>query len=133
MRFSFQLTVPANTPLLSPVLARAKMAKGRITTARVKFEAGCFNQVKIVVRDRLFQIVPAAGLVPLFGDNVNFRIPMNYNLIDPPYELGLFGWSPDTKYQHIITFAFDLESAEGDERRVLEELFFLPLSSGDIQ
>ncbi len=127
MRFNFQLTVPANTTVNSPVLARAKLAKGTLVTARIKFEAGCHNQVKVMVRDRLFQILPAAGDTPMFGDNVAFRIPMNYPLKDPPYELTLFGWSPSTKYAHTITFSFDLEPAEGATDRSILEVMFGPM------
>ena len=112
MRYSFDLTIPADTPRDNPATSEVILSSGILTRAYVYFHEGCFNHVFVTVSEALFQIVPATGTNHLIGNGRLHDIPMNYPLKDSPYALTLKGWSPGTRYAHTINFYFDLQQDE---------------------
>lgn len=130
MRFVYDLTVPAATTVEIPERKDVSLFKGTLTNAGVWFRAGPHNLVSVVVLDKQLQFIPSAVGKAIIGDNVIYMIPMNYMIDSEPFDLSLFGWSPDTKYPHTITFFFDITPAEGSEKNALQELIKVLIPQG---
>lgn len=108
MRYTIEVTVPADTPQSEPYEQRIKIEVGTLTSCMVRFLPGCHNQVYITIQDAFFQLIPITPGSSLYGDNVTYEIPLNYELTSKPYELIIRGWSPGTNFEHTITVWFDL-------------------------
>lgn len=108
MRYSFDVVVPKATTALVPYKTNLRLDYGTLTQVIIRFRAGCHNRVFVILRDSLFQIVPAAGGQSLYSDDQTIFIPMAYPLTSSPYELQVLAWSPDTLYDHTISLWLDL-------------------------
>ena len=126
MLFAYDFTIPASTPLTNPYTDKIRLDTGTLTQVKMRFRAGCHNRVFVAIYDGLQQILPAHDTTALYGDDVTFIIPMSYALTDKPYEIILKGWSPDTRYQHVISFWFDIiETAQEKKTGALASLAHL--------
>jgi hypothetical protein len=124
VRFIYNLTVPKDTAKQVPEVSRVKVTRGTIQRVMVRFLRGPHNQVYVKLVHGLHQILPISGSEAINGDGQIWDVPMNYPLTDPSPELTLVGWSPDTRYQHVITFFIDIEPIEKDERTAILEYIF---------
>lgn len=124
MRFSYDLTIPTATSETSPEQRAIKLVPGRITRILVSFRRGPHNLVFVRVRQGLYRVLPVADSDSLFGDGMMHDVPMDLELEPPAPELTLEGWAPDTRYEHTITFSFDITPAGGDERQSILDLLF---------
>ncbi len=124
MRFVYDLTVTANTLEGAPVSSDVLLVKGRLIRVQIRFLRGCHNMVNVVMRDGLTRIIPVADSVALVGDGKTFDVPMSYRLNERAPQVVLEGWSPDTDYDHTITWYIDLTPDGDDERSALQALLF---------
>lgn len=130
MRFFYDLTVPADTAAKSPAREDVGLFKGTLTQAGVYFRAGPHNQVSVVVLDKNLQFIPSAAGTAIIGNDKQFDIPMNYEIGSEPFDVTLLGWSPDTKYEHKVTFYFDIEPSEMSEKQAIQELLTILVPKG---
>lgn len=114
MLFDFDLIVPPATSILSPAEMRVQLTRGTIKRIRVFFPPGPASLVHVVVRHNLHQLIPANYDATLNYDDILVDTSASYDLIDPPYELRLLGWSPEAIYEHKISISFDLEPLQND-------------------
>ena len=122
MRFVYDLVVPANTAAKSPQRTDVQLFKGTLTNVGIWFQAGPHNQVHVVVLDRILQIIPSAVGTSIIGNDVIYRIPMDYKFEDDEVVVSLLGWSPDTVYPHTITIFFEIDPADLSEKTDIERL-----------
>ncbi len=124
MLFDFDLTIPAATPANAPAIAKARLTYGTLSQVRVVFPPGPATLVHVVVRDRLFQVVPANPEGSLNFDDNFILSTMEYDIRDAPFELDMIGWSPDAVFDHIITFQFDMQPKAGQSwNKFVDALF----------
>lgn len=121
MRFVKTLTVTAGTTVTDPSATTLKLIKGTLTWIEVAFPPGPAGYVSVIIADRNLQIAPANPEQVFAWDDYTLGFSMNYLIDDPPYKLILEGWSPDAKYDHNITFRFDVTPAEKDDKNALLE------------
>lgn len=119
MRFVKTLTVTANSLEASPSSTTLRLIGGTIKNVEIEFRPGCAWYVYVVILDRNLQIAPANPEQGFCSDDEIMTFTMNYPLNDPPYELILDGWSPGAIYDHKITFRFDVDTTEADDREAL--------------
>ena len=131
MRFSYDLTVPAATPEVTPTQRAVRLVPGKITRIIASFRRGPHNLVFVRVRQGLYHVFPVADSAAVFGDGIEHNVPMDFSLAPPTPELILEGWSPNTRYLHTITFTFDVSPAGGDERSALLELLIGAAPGGE--
>ena len=124
MLFDYDLLVPKATPASDPAEALATLTRGKLRRIRVFFPPGPATTVHVAVRHNLHQLVPANYDGTLNYDDISIVTELDYDLIDPPYQLRMIGWSPDAIYQHRITFGFDLEPVTGDNWDDFNRLLF---------
>ena len=126
MRLSYDFTIPLATGEVTPHIETIRLDTGTITQTMLRFKAGCHNRVYVALFAGLVQIVPAHETQALYGDDVIFTIPMNYELTHKPYELTFKGWSPDTRYNHTISVWIDLlENDPGRKQSAISNILHL--------
>jgi len=123
MRFVKTLTVTAGSTIASPSTDTLRLIKGTLTWIEVAFPPGPAGYVDVVIMDRNLQIAPANPEQVFSWDDYTFGFSMNYPIDDPPFILTLTGWSPDAKYDHNITFHFDVTPVGKDDRNALLDYF----------
>lgn len=122
MRFVYDLTVPADTSQAAPVESEVKLITGTIRRVAIAFPPGCFDMVDVIIKEELMQISPANQGASHHWDNYTEVFDLEYPLTSPEPVIQLVGWSPGTKFQHVITFRFDVTPAGGDDREALINL-----------
>ena len=126
MRYSFDITVPANTLATAYHKQAIRLETGTITAIAIRFKAGCHNLVNVAIFDSLRQIVPGGETISLYGDDTTIIIPMSYELSSKPYEIFFHGWSETTRYAHTLSIWIDLlETAVKKDAGLLASLAHL--------
>jgi len=124
MRFVYPLTVPANTPATAPTTAEAWLVTGRLFHVEIAIPPGPANLLRVVVKDKLFQIIPVSPDESLGWDDYTHSMSMDYDLPLSPHLLTLVGWNLDDTFEHTAEFRFDVSPAGGEsERSLIEQLF----------
>jgi len=130
MRFVKTLTVTAGSTIAGPSTDLIRLVKGTLTWIEVAFPPGPAGYVDVVILDRNLQIAPANPEQAFSWDDYTLGFSMNYPIDDPPFVLTLGGWSPDAKYDHDITFRFDVIPVGKDDKNALlqylEQLTIMP-------
>lgn len=119
MRFVKVLTVTAGSTKSSPSRDSILLSNGMLYHMEVAFPPGPGNWVSVVVLDGNVQIAPANPDGVFNWNDYTLSFTMNYPLTDVPYKLLLRGWSPDAIFDHNITFRFDVQPTEKDDRKAL--------------
>lgn len=125
MLFDFDLIIPAATPATAPTETLARLTRGKLKRINVFFPPGPATLVHVVARHNLHQLVPANYDGDLNYDDTTIITELDYDLVDPPYEIKMVGWSPTATYQHTITFSFDVFPVEGDTWETFTRQLFL--------
>ena len=125
MLFDYNFTIPAHTEQAFPFVGIARLTRGRLTQINVMFPPGPATLVHVAVRHALHQLLPANYDGDVNFDDMVVSSLLHYDLIDSPYELYIYGWSPDAVYQHDITFQFNVEPLEGDNWDAFNRTLFL--------
>lgn len=108
MEYEWDLTVPANTPESSPVVAELRLAKGAIQEGWIYFPLGCVHMVKARVFYHDFQIAPIIRTEWLKGEGARVPFASNFEIDEKPYSLTVKACSPGTTYDHTLTIHISL-------------------------
>ena len=124
MLFDFDLTIPAGTPQVAPVVAKAHLIAGTLTQIRVVFPPGPATLVYVAIKDKSFQLMPANPEGSLNFDDQYVVSTMEYDLLEAPYDLDIVGWSPLAQFDHIITVQCEVQPLKSDNwPTFIEQLF----------
>ena len=108
MFYEYALTIPANTPITSPVSIHAKLVKGIVERVEVQFWAGCRGNVHVRIREKQFQLWPSNLEEWFTAENHTISFNEQYEITDTPYILDIQGYNLDTDYEHQIIVRFGL-------------------------
>jgi hypothetical protein len=123
MRFDFDLTVTAATTQSAPAQLEARLVRGTLKRVEIFFPPGCASWVYAIIRDGLHQIAPANPGGSFNADGATIGFEMNYQLEANAHLLMCELWSPLCRYNHIITFRFDVNpEGESDNAALLAYL-----------
>ena len=103
MLFSKDILVTANKQKSSPKEEIIKIAHGIITWLSVYFPPGCNGMVNCVILHHEHQIAPSTEGMVMTGNGIPIAWDEYYESYQPPYELKVKLWSPDTVYNHTVT------------------------------
>jgi len=132
MLFAYDLVVPANTTEADLTSAYAQLVTGDVTRIGIEFKAGCAWLVRATVDDVLHQLVPANPDETIHADGAIIWSTLRYPLTCIPARLIMKAWSNDDRYEHTLTFYFDIEPAGGQSwESMFLSLFAQPLSSSE--
>ena len=131
MLYSFDVTIPAGTTEAGAVEVLAEMAPGVITQVEIIVPEGVAGLAFTRALHGAHPLWPANPDASFTGDGWPIRWTEEWSLLTEPLALRLFGWSPDARFPHTITWRFALREAallEGDQapagllRRIAEAL-----------
>jgi len=118
MRFDFDLTVTAATAQLE-----TRLVRGTLKRIEIFFPPGCASWVMAIIRDGLHQIAPANPGGSFNADGATVGFDMNYKLEASAHLLMCECWSPLCRYNHVITFRFDVKPiGESDNSALVDYL-----------
>ena len=103
MYYDIPVTIPANTPELSPIEVEVKLTHGVIHRVEVEFPAGCAGLAHLQILRYDHQIYPTNPEGSFNTDDYIVPIDDYFELIEAPYTLKLRGWNLDDTYEHTIT------------------------------
>lgn len=112
MLYSYEITVPANTPVTAPVDTDCQLTKGVIT--RVSFRPRQFHAglCHVKVLRGLYQVWPTDPDGDLHGDAFPIEWDEYYELDDEPLTLRIRAWNDDDTYPHTFDISFALQPAD---------------------
>lgn len=123
MRFDFDLAVPAATTESDPAQLEARLVRGTLKRIEIFFPPGCASWVYAIIRDGLHQIAPANPDGSFNADGATVGFEMNYQLEASAKLLMCEAWSPKCRYDHNVTFRFDVTpEGESDNNALLAYL-----------
>lgn len=114
MLFTRDLTIPAGTTRDAAASTELTLIAGTIRRIEAVFPPGPATRAHVIVRDSLFQLMPANPDEDINQDDVTVVSEMDYKM-QRPYTLIFDGWSPDAVYEHTITFNVDLAPESQDD------------------
>jgi len=100
--YAGSLSIPADTPLITPVSTTITLVAGRIVAITVKFAPGCHDMVGVRIKYGTTQIFPATADTWVYGDSESVKSGYDYPIDTSPYQLTVEGISPGTTYAHKI-------------------------------
>ena len=98
MFYSQSLTVPANTPEVSPLELHYPVANGVIHHVSIEFEKWCANLLHIQIlrfRQVIFPSTPAASFA---ADGETIAWDDYFEVFETPYTLTVRGWNDDDSF-----------------------------------
>lgn len=124
MLFDFDIIIPAATPASAPIETLAKLTRGKLKQIRLLFPPGPATLVHVTVSHNLHQLLPANPEGDINFDDAVIVSNLDYDMVDPPYELIMSGWSPSAVYEHTITVQFDVVPVTGDTWEDFNRMLF---------
>jgi len=103
MFYSWDITVPADTPESAPLMQFLPLTKGVITNVNIRFPAGCHGLVKIRLLRFEHALEPLNRDDWITGDDEPINISEFYELKESPARLKFVGYSEGSFYPHVIT------------------------------
>ena len=103
MLFTRDIEVTYNTLKSDPKEDIIKIAHGVITWLSVYFPPGCNGMVDCAILHHEHQIAPSTEGMTMTGNGIPIAWDEYYESYQPPYELKVKLWSPDTRYNHTVT------------------------------
>ena len=103
MLYTADVVVSAATSEANPKTQILKIARGIISWVSVQFPSGCNGLVYCTIAHHEHQIAPSTEKMTMSGNGVPIEWNEYYECYQPPYELKIKAWSPDTEYNHTIS------------------------------
>ncbi len=127
MFYSFDLSVPPNTPSSAPVLLLARLTLGTIHRVEVMFPPGPLGLLHVRIFRGLTQLWPSNAPGDLAADDVTIAWAEDYEITDEPTTLRIYAWNDDDFFSHTATIRFALiPQAQAHRQNVaLQALDFL--------
>ena len=120
---AWDITVPADTPLLAPITQKLKLPAGIISKIDIKFPSGCNGMVKVVIKRWTFQLVPLSSGEWITGNDETVPTETTYELLETPFEIEFQACSPSTTYEHKITIRIEVIPAVSlSDKQIIDRL-----------
>ncbi len=103
MFYSYPVVVPANTPVIAPVVTRIKLTAGMLHRIECVFPAGCQGMVHLVIKHLGVQHWPLTEGCSFTAEDFTVGVDDRYELTAEVNELVAYAWSPGTTYPHTLT------------------------------
>lgn len=110
----------AGTADASPIKERLNLTAGLLTTAEIKFPAGCHGLVKVRLFLQGSQIVPLSSEEYVIGDDMIVKALINKELAAANASLEFQGSSPSATYNHTITVSCEIVSTAPTTQQAIE-------------
>jgi len=103
MFYSFDLTIPANTPAGSPVSQVCVVSSGVVNRVMFVFPTGCATLAHVRVYRAGHQLWPSNLDGSFASDGEFLDFDEDYPVSDLPWEFTFVGWNDDDTYSHTVT------------------------------
>lgn len=107
-----ELDIPPLTLEDTPVVLKVKLQRGLLKFVDIGIPSWVSRLAKCRLYINSVQVVPIQRDKWFTGDNITQRIPMDFSLDQPEYEIEIRGYNEDDTYRHQLSFGFSLEIVE---------------------
>lgn len=83
-----------------------KLTRGIIHHFGVYFPPGCQHFVRCAINRGIHQVYPVTPGTYIKGDGINVAGDVFHQILTQPYEIDVWSWSNNAKYDHTITVRF---------------------------
>lgn len=104
MTYEWLITVPADTSEANPTTEQKAIHTGVITKCKIFMPKGCHGYVKASICYRQTQLLPFNSKGGVQCNGYEVEAEPYFKIIDPQPKLTLRCWSPDSDYEHDVTF-----------------------------
>lgn len=111
MFYSFDLTIPPNTPAAYPVGMACVVSSGVVNRVMVVFPTGCATLAHVRVLRSSHQLWPSNLDGSFASDGEFLDFDEDYPVSDLPFEFTLLGWNDDDTYSHTVTLRLGIVAA----------------------
>jgi len=108
MAYEKTITVPANTTKENPIIKEYTLEYGIITGMAVKFPAGCYGLVHVVVKRFESQILPYHEGDDINGDDETVPFITYIPMLEKPFSVKIVCWNEDDTYDHTISVRIEV-------------------------
>jgi len=124
MIYQTRITVPANTPIDSPITTSIEVEEDYVTYLGVYFPPGCCNLVHVRFRYGETQIFPHASYEWLSGEGYLMGGRLLFKTPESPCRIRIEAYNNDDTYDHtIIIYVEALKKEEVARPGVIESIF----------
>ena len=106
MLYEPDIIIPPNTSRENRVSVAVPLVRGIVEQVEIQIPFGCRGMVHTRALRGVFPIWPTGPDQSFKADGSPIRWQEHYELLDEPLEITLEGWSPDTVFQHKVTWRF---------------------------
>ena len=103
MLYETDITVETSNIITNKLKTVVSVTHGVIHQLSVSFPPGCANLVKITIDKGKNQIFPTNPEGNIKGDNVNVQGKTFHPILEPPYEVDVYGWNDGAAFPHVVT------------------------------
>lgn len=100
MNYDFSITVPANTPKISPYMQRLKLTYGVITRIIITIPHGHTGLANLQLLHHESQMYPLNSGSAYHGSGVSIAFDERQALFVTPFEFKARAWNTDDTYDH---------------------------------
>ena len=119
MEYVFRLTIPANTPKISPERLTCKLTHGIVNHVAVAFPPGPRGLAHLVIYRYEHQVWPTNPEETFAWDDYTVEFDEEFELTERPYTMSLRGWNLSTKFSHTVTVRFEIGGRKWGLRELL--------------
>ena len=125
MIYSYEDTIPINTPKASMRRTVMKLTPGIIHQVEIQFPIGCAGLAHCVIKDNITQIWPSSPNYDFSADGFVISFREDYEIKYEPWELYMNTWNTSTDYEHTITVRLGLLPTASFLNRLLPDMLKL--------
>ena len=103
------ISTPKNTTEDDPLVTTVKLTRGRLTGGSIYFPAGPAGKLHFLARIGVHQIIPFNTGQNLRLDDCVFPLSLNFELLQPPFEINCETWNDSTLYDHALTVSLHID------------------------
>jgi hypothetical protein len=108
VRYTIELSVPANTTTTNPARASVQVAPGTLVQSTVQLPYPSAGQVHTWAERGGHQIVPSNRGASLRGNDTVFVVPESLEISEHPLIIDVYGANDDDAFAHLAIWHFDL-------------------------
>lgn len=112
MLFWGSTSIPANTPVSTPLEYKIKITKGTVSKISVYFPWGCAGLCGVQILHYTWQLLPLSRTEYLIGNDLWLEFDYDYLVDTEPYEVIVRAYNNDDTYLHTPLVAVEMLSSE---------------------
>lgn len=123
MIYLTEVTAPANTTEAGAITETVRLGPGVLTLLEIDFPLGCAGLVSCQIAHWDVKRWPSSPDDAFSGNGVNLSYQERFLLDREPYEMDVKVWNLDDRFEHTLTFRFQVVDQKDNLLDVIRRAF----------